>query len=151
MLFRSFTITYNRLSAENRVILYMQHVSIILDSQVSDIIKGERAPAFLYQISGTDVAGVRHTYHLLVQTNDVSKLGSNRISGLFAGTYTVTQTPVSRYVPDTAVSISHATISGINATVDVKNHTSAEVKFPYTIREYGWYYGVNSKANRLTR
>ena len=147
----AFTITYNRLSAENRVILYMQHVSIILDSQVSDIIKGERAPAFLYQISGTDVAGVRHTYHLLVQTNDVSKLGSNRISGLFAGTYTVTQTPVSRYVPDTAVSISHATISGINATVDVKNHTSAEVKFPYTIREYGWYYGVNSKANRLTR
>ena len=144
-----FTITYNRLSAENQVILYMQHVSITLDAQVSDIIKEEAPPAFLYEIHGTDAAGVRHTYHLLVQTNETSRFGSNRISGLFAGTYTVMQTPVSRYVPGSAVNISNSTVNGINATVDVLHHTSAEVRFPYTISEYGWYYGVDSQINRL--
>lgn len=146
-----FTINYNQLSATNHVILYMKHVTITVDSQVSDIIKGERAPAFMYHISGTDVAGVTHEYDLLVQTNLASKLGSNRIPDLFAGTYTITQTPVSRYNPGTAVNISNAAPNGINASVDVKNYDSAEVKFPYTIKEYGWYYGVDGKINKLTK
>ena len=146
-----FTIHYNQLSASNQVILYMKHVSVILDSQVSDIIKGERAPAFLYHITGTDVAGVRHDYNLLVQTNVSSKFGTNRLSDLFAGTYSVTQTPVSRYCVENSIPVSNATANGVNATVYVLNYDSAEVKFPYTIREYGWHYGVNSKTNSLTK
>ena len=146
-----FTINYNQLSATNQVILYMKRVTIILDSQVSDIIKGENAPAFLYHISGTDVAGIAHEYDLLVQTNTSSKFGSNRLSNLFAGTYAITQTPVSRYNPITAVNISNGTANGINASVNVKDYDSAEIRFPYTIKEYGWYYGVNSRINKLPR
>lgn len=147
----AFTITYNQLSATNSVILYMKHVSITVDSQVSDVIKGESPPRFIYRISGTDVAGTAHEYYLMVQINANSKFGTNRVPDLFAGTYTITQIPVSRYIPGTAVNISNGTINGIHASVDVKNNLSAEVKFPYTIREYGWYYGVNSKTNSLTR
>ena len=146
-----FSIRYNRLSATNQVILYMKRVSIVLDSQVSDMIKGERAPAFLYHIDGTDVAGVRHAYHLLVQTNTGSGFGTSRFTDLFAGTYTVTQTPVSRYRIETAVPVSHATADGINASVDVLNYDSAEVKFPYTIQEYGWYLGMDSRTNSLLK
>ena len=146
-----FSIRYNRLSATNQVILYMKRVSIVLDSQVSDMIKGERAPAFLYHIDGTDVAGVRHAYHLLVQTNTGSGFGTSRLTDLFAGTYTVTQTPVSRYRIETAVPVSHATADGINASVDVLNYDSAEVKFPYTIQEYGWYLGMDSRTNSLLK
>ena len=145
----AFTINYNQLSATNQVILYMKHVTIILDSQVSDIIKGEQAPAFLYHISGTDVAGVAHEYDILVQTNTSSKFGSSRASGLFAGTYIITQTPVSRYNAETAVNISNGTANGINASVNVKDYDSAEIRFPYTVKEYGWYYGVNSRINRV--
>lgn len=147
----AFTITYNQLSAKNQVILYMKHVSIILDSQVSDIIIGESSPAFIYHIRGTDVAGVVHEYNLLVQTNVYSRFGTNRIPDLFAGVYTIIQTPVSRYNPLTAVNVNNAVADGINATVDVKNNNSAEVKFPYTIKEYGWYYGIDSQINSLTK
>lgn len=147
----AFTITYNQLSATNQVILYMKHVMVTVDAQVSDIIKGERAPAFTYHISGMDVAGVAHEYDLLVQANTASKFGTNKIPDLFAGTYTITQTPVSRYNPGTAVNISNGTPNGINATVDVKNHDSAEVKFPYTIKEYGWYYGLDGRINKLAK
>ena len=97
------------------------------------------------------MAGTAHEYYLMVQINANSKFGTNRVPDLFAGTYTITQIPVSRYIPGTAVNISNGTINGIHASVDVKNNLSAEVKFPYTIREYGWYYGVNSKTNSLTR
>ena len=144
-----FTIHYNQLSSSDQVILYMKHVSIILDSQVSDVIKGENAPAFLYHIRGTDAAGVRHEYNLLVQTNVSSGFGTSRLTDLFAGTYEITQTQVSRYRAGTAVNISHAVSSGINATADVLNHDTAEVRFPYTIEEYGWYSGTDSEINHL--
>ena len=146
----AFFITYNQLSVENQVILYLKRVNITLDAHVSDIIRGEMAPAFLYRIEGTDAAGVNHTYHLLVQTNELSRFGSRHLTGLFAGTYTITQIPVSRYVPGSAVNVEHGTPDGINAVADVLHYEHAEIRFPYTIREYGWYYGVNSRINNLT-
>ena len=143
-----FRINYDRLSATNKVILYLKEVSITLDSQVSDIIRGENPPAFLYHINGTDAAGVDHEYEVMVQTKS-SKDGSYTLSGLFAGRYTVTQTPVSRYVPGKAQNISHASVSGINASVDVLNYMSAEVLFPYTIQQYGGFGHTSNVENSI--
>lgn len=147
----AFTITYNKLSAINQVILYMKHVDITLDSQVSEIIIGESAPVFLYYITGTDVAGVSHSYNLMVQTNGSSKFGTNRISDLFAGEYTITQIPVSRYVAGNVMNVSHGIVDGVNASVDVKNYDSAEVLFPYSLRQYNGLSHTDGETNRLER
>ena len=146
-----FRITYDGLLAENSVILYMKHASITLDSRVSEVIKGENAPAFLYHVSGTDVAGVRHEYDVLVQTDSSTKSGSNSVPDVFAGTYTVTQTPVSRYAAGNAEVVENAAASGVNATVDVIDNSHAEARFPYTVSEMGWLGSMASKTNHLSK
>lgn len=146
-----FTITYNQLSATNQVVLYMKRVSIVLDSRVSDIIHGEAAPSFMYMISGTDVAGVQHSYNLMVQTSGSSKFGTNRLDDLFAGTYKVTQIPVSRYVAENAQNVRNSTPDGVNATVDVVTNDVAEVLFPYTINQYGGLSHTDGVTNKLEK
>ena len=146
-----FTITYNQLSATNQVILYMKRVSIVLDSRVSDIIHGEAAPSFMYMISGTDVAGVQHSYNLMVQTSGSSKFGTNRLDDLFAGTYKVTQIPVSRYVAENAQNVRNSTPDGVNAGVDVVSNDIAEVLFPYGITQYGGFSHTDGVTNKLEK
>ena len=147
----AFTITYNQLSATNQVILYMKRVSIVLDSRVSDIIHGEAAPSFMYMISGTDVAGVQHSYNLMVQTSGSSKFGTNRLDDLFAGTYKVTQIPVSRYVAENAQNVRNSTPDGVNAAVDVATNDVAEVLFPYTLHQYGGFSHTDGVTNKLEK
>lgn len=145
----TFRINYNQLSAQNEIILWMKRVGFTLDSQVSDIIRGENAPSFMYTISGTDVAGVKHTYHMMVDVSGTTKEGSNSMDNIYAGTYTVTQTPVSRYVPQTAKNISNSSISGINATLNLTGNTHAEAKFPYVINQYGGFGSMSHRTNEL--
>lgn len=144
----NFSITPDQLSQENDVVLYLKRVSIRLNSQVSDIIDGENPPSFLYEISGTDAAGVKHTYHVMVET-DVSGTGQNEASDLFAGTYTIIQIPVQRYVPGPAEDLGNVSVSGINGTADVLHHTKAEVLFPYTISQYGGFSHTDGEINAL--
>lgn len=146
----AFSISYDNLTVENTVILYMKHVNITVKSIVDCIIDGEDSPAFVYDVDGTDAAGIPHSYHMLVQTAS-TKTGSTTLSGIFAGKYTITQTPVSRYTAQTAVNVSHATVNGTSATVDVLNYTSASVNFPYLLTNHGWFYGVESTVNSLTK
>ena len=146
----NYQITYNHLSRDDVRILYMRHVSLVLDSTVSDVIKGEDAPAFLYHVSGTDVAGVRHEYDVLVRTGS-NKKGTNSVSDMFAGTYDITQLPVSRYVPGNAKNVSGATPNGINAKADLRNAASAEVLFPYTIRQYSGFASVDAADNAVKK
>lgn len=145
----SWSVAYNDLSFTHSVILYMKHVTITCDATVDCVISGEDAPAFLYHVSGTDVAGVKHEYNVMAQVAGTTKKGTGIVSDAFAGTYKITQIPVSRYQPQTAVNKSHATINGTEATVDVKNYTSAKVEFPYLLVNHGWYSGVDSKHNHL--
>ena len=145
----SFKITYNQLSAENEIVLWIKRVGITLDSQVQDIIPGESAPSFMYTVTGRDVAGISHTYHVMVDVSGSSKKGSNGLENLLAGTYTVTQTPVSRYIPQTAKNVSNSSISGINGTADVLNHDSAEILFPYNIKQYGGFGSMMHRVNEI--
>lgn len=142
-----YSIRYNQLSQTNSVVLYLKRTQLVLNSRVSDTIDGEQSPAFLYTISGTDAAGVEHSYHLMVQTN--GKTGQNQLDGILAGTYTVTQIPVQRYIPLDAENISHAVPSGPSATVDVLHHEKAEVLFPYTLSQYGGFSHTDSVDNGL--
>lgn len=143
-----YSIRYNQLSQTNSVVLYLKRTTIVCDSQVSAVINGENPPAFLYRISGTDAAGVEHTYHLMVQTDGTGN-GSNALSDVLAGTYTITQIPVQRYIPLDAKNVLHATPSGPSATVDVLHHEKAEVLFPYALFQYGGFSHTDSAHNGL--
>lgn len=103
----------------------------------------------MYTVTGRDVAGISHTYHVMVDVSGSSKKGSNGLENLLAGTYTVTQTPVSRYIPQTAKNVSNSSISGINGTADVLNHDSAEILFPYNIKQYGGFGSMMHRVNEI--
>lgn len=47
--------------------------------------------------------------------------------------------------------ISHSSVNGINASVDVKNYDSAEVQFPYSLRQYNGLSNADSVTNQLDK
>ena len=77
--------------------------------------------------------------------------GSNATKDMFAGTYTITQVPNERYIPDKSKNVSNCTVSGINATADLLHNTEAEAEFPYYIYNYGWFTSMHSAVNKLTK
>lgn len=72
--------------------------------------------------------------------------GKNRLNKKIK---TVTQVPVSRYLAQDAENISHATVSGTTATVDVLHYSNGEVLFPYTISQYGGFGHTDQETNEL--
>ena len=147
------------LTVNDNRILYMKHVSLKINSKVSDIIDGENAPAFMYHITGQDVAGVTHSYDVMVQIDAESETGYNVVpvatNGeepyMFAGNYTITQYDVSRYIAGNAENVTNITPVGKNATANLTDNDFAEVLFPYTIKQYGGLSGVHSLINKLTK
>lgn len=77
--------------------------------------------------------------------------GSNSTKDMFAGNYKITQIPNERYIADPAKNVSNSTVSGINATANLLDNTSAEVEFPYHIYNYGWFTSMHSATNKLTK
>lgn len=143
----SFRINDTSLSIWKHNTIFIQRVRIVLNSRVSDIIRGEEAPAFMYEISGTDAAGVQHKYSVMVQTDGGSKFGTNSVADVMAGNYMVKQVPVQRYIPGNAQNVANATPSGSNANVNVLNNTRAEVLFPYTMNQYGGFSHTDGVKN----
>ena len=147
----NYGINYDHLVNEDTVILSMKHVKLTIDSRITEVIKGEHAPSFVYHVEGIDAAGVKHSYNIMVGVDGNTLNGSNTTKDMFAGTYTITQVPNERYIPDKAENVSNCTVSGINATADLLNNTEAEAEFPYYIYNYGWFTSMHSAVNKLTK
>lgn len=143
-----FSISAEQLSHSSELVLFMQKRSLTVETSVSSIRPGERPPAFLYHVSGTDAAGVKHSYDVLVQTDENGK-GTSSVSNLYAGDYVVTQTPVSWYKPETPVNISHTDISGTGGTARLLSNESAAIRFPYRLSAYSGFGSVDSENNRI--
>lgn len=147
----NYGINYDHLVNEDTVILSMKHVKLTIDSKITEVIKGEHAPSFVYHVEGIDAAGVKHSYNIMVDVDGNTLNGSNTTKDMFAGTYTITQVPNERYIPDNAKNVSNCTVSGINAKADLLNNTEAEAEFPYYIYNYGWFTSMHSAVNKLTK
>lgn len=147
----NYGINYDHLVNEDTVILNMKHVKLTIDSKITEVIKGEHAPSFVYHVEGIDAAGVKHSYNIMVDVDGNTLTGSNTTKDMFAGTYTITQVPNERYIPDNAKNVSNCTVSGINAKADLLNNTEAEAEFPYYIHNYGWFTSMHSEVNKLTK
>ena len=147
----NYGINYDHLVNEDTVILNMKHVKLTIDSKITEVIKGEHAPSFVYHVEGIDAAGVKHSYNIMVDVDGNTLTGSNTTKDMFAGTYTITQVPNERYIPDNAKNVSNCTVSGINAKADLLNNTEAEAEFPYYIYNYGWFTSMHSAVNKLTK
>ena len=144
-------INYDHLKNEDSVILSMKHVKLTIDSTITEVIKGEHAPSFTYHVEGIDAAGVKHSYNIMVDVDGNTLKGSNSTKDMFAGNYKITQIPNERYIADPAKNVSNSTVSGINATANLLDNTSAEVEFPYHIYNYGWFTSMHSATNKLTK
>lgn len=142
-----FTVAYNQLHPRDTEILYMKHCALNLISRVSEVISGEGMPAFLYQVDGMDVAGVGHRYTVLVPIDEGRNSGWQLTQGLYAGTYRITQLPVSRYVPQQAENHLACTVDGINATAYLVDAAAGEVEFPYVISQYEGFGSVDHADN----
>ena len=143
----SFGIDYDHLSLTHTRILYLKRVTIVLDSVVDAIISGERGPSFLYHVTGTDAAGVSHTYEVLVDVDSTSKTGQSVLSGIYAGQYNIRQEAVSRYIPGLSQNVLHSTSVGIHGTCDVLHYDRAELKFPYTLEQYEGFGSMDNVGN----
>lgn len=146
-----FMITHNRLRSNDTIILYMIRTNIIIRSEVSDIIRGENPPAFMYHISGYDVAGMKHEYNILVNTAITTKSGEKTLANVFAGQYDVTQKPISRYNPQNPHNIVNGSINGINAHVTPFTINGSSVTFPYTIKQYGGFGSMDNIDNKINK
>lgn len=146
-----YSINYDHLKNEDTVILSMKHVKLTIDSTITEVIKGEHAPSFTYHVEGVDAAGVKHSYNIMVDVDGDTLEGSNSTKDMFAGNYKITQIPNERYIADPAKNVSNSTVSGINATANLLDNTSAEVEFPYHIYNYGWFTSMHSATNKLTK
>lgn len=147
----NYGINYDHLINEDSVILSMKHVKLTIDSTITEVIKGEHAPSFVYHVEGIDAAGVKHSYNIMVDVDGNTLRGSNATKDMFAGTYTIIQVPNERYIPDKSKNVSNCTVSGINATADLLHNTEAEAEFPYYIHNYGWFTSMHSAVNKLTK
>lgn len=146
----AFTVKHDALDWRHEVVLYLRRVQIVCQSQVSAIISGERAPSFVYQVSGTDAAGVRHSYMIEVPVSAGTKRGTSKALSCYAGTYTVTQIPVSRYVPGNARNVQNFTVSSISGTTNLLTKEKGEVLFPYMLRQYEGFGSVDMKENQFS-
>ena len=131
-----FTVDYDHLSLTHRRILYLKRVELVLHSVIDARIAGESAPGFVYQVSGRDAAGVSHHYTVPVLLPGTSKSGTSNVVTMYAGTYAVTQMPVSRYRPLPAEAVRSASVSGTSGTALLLTNVRSEIRFPYRLRQY---------------
>lgn len=144
----TFSINSKNLSAKQEMILYLKKGTLILDSIVSDIWYGENPPAFIYHVSGTDAAGVSHSYDIMVQVG-ANKTGTSSQSEIPAGNYTVTSVPVARYEADPAQAVLNATVNEKSGTADLLHYDKSEIRFPYHIHKTSGYGSEATKRNVL--
>lgn len=139
----------NSLTKTNRVILYMKHVNLTINSEVDHIIEGETPPSFLYHVNGMDVAGVKHEYNIMVNVNGNRKGTKRLVHDIFAGSYDITQIPVARYDIGSARNMTNAVADGFRVTMNLIRESNGTVTFVHKIRNYNGLYGVDGKRNRL--
>lgn len=139
----------NSLTKTNRVILYMKHVNLTINSEVDHIIEGETPPSFLYHVNGMDVAGVKHEYNIMVNVNEDQKGTGRLVHDIFAGSYDITQIPVARYDIGSAQNMTNAVVDGFRVTMNLIRESNGTVTFVHKIRNYNGLYGVDGKRNRL--
>ncbi len=93
---------------------------------------------FLFQISGTDINHVSHTWIKSVTLSDGTLHASTILSGIPAGTYSIRELEVERYKQETITPVKNVTISadGKIAEAVLITEKEAEVTFENTITQY---------------
>lgn len=143
----SFRINHTNLVQQDTEILYMKKGSLTVTSTVSAIISGERAPSFVYQVSGRDVAGVTHTYTVCTPVLPDMLSGQGMLSGVYAGTYQIMPVGDSRYVLGRVIGEQNVTVLGSTGTADLVTSDRACVWYPYTITQYEGFGSMDTAVN----
>ena len=124
----------------------VSQVQIKINKQINEQYGAFGIPTFLFKISGTDIGGKSHEWTKSI-TLDNTLEGSVVLSGIPAGTYTVTEAEVSRYNQTDVIAVKNVTVTDGNATADLTTEKEAEVTFKNTIGQYEKYSHVSSAMN----
>ena len=111
--------------------------TITIRKAVNDVYEPFGEQSFLFEITGTDVAGDTHTYH--TQVILTGKNGETTVENIPQGTYTITEISGIRYELRSVQPIKNAKRSGKTAIVTLTSITgnNAEVEFRNTVTDYG--------------
>lgn len=110
---------------------------------------GKETPQFLYEITGTDILGYDHTYHMISDEMPKQTISTIRKT-LPAGTYTINPVEVGRYDVTKITKTVNAAANGVEASVDYqKDKMSAEVDYGASPIGYLYYADSDSTVNTM--
>ena len=120
---------------------------IKINKTINDWYESFGPSTFLFEISGKDVSGAKHTWVKSITLTDGNLTGSTVLSGIPAGTYQVTEKKVSRYTLVRVTGDKNITVTGMTATADLRTQTQAEVSFENHIKQYEKFTHTGNAAN----
>lgn len=101
----------------------------------------------MYQVSGTDAAGVFYSYVIDVAVNECTCTGVSKLLQVYAGNYRVVPVSISRYVPGNAQNLENSVVSGISGMVWLMIVEKGQVLFSYVISQYEGFGSMDDWSN----
>ena len=102
---------------------------------------------FLFEVKGTDINGTSHTWQESVTLSDGALTGETVLSGIPAGTYTITERGVERYKLESVTAGKNVTVAGTVATADLSSKKEAEVTFTNAMTQYEKFSHAGAATN----
>ena len=127
----------------------VEQVQITIRKSVNELYEPFGNAAFLFEIQGTDVNGTSHTWQKSVTLSKDMLTGETVLSGIPAGTYTITEKNVERYQLESVTAGKNVTVAGNTATADLSSEKEAEVTFTNTMTQYEKFSHAANATNMI--
>ena len=127
----------------------VEQVQITIRKSANELYEPFGNATFLFEIQGTDVNGTSHTWQKSVTLSKDTLTGETVLSGIPAGTYTITEKNVERYQLESVTAGKNVTVAGNTATADLSSEKEAEVTFTNTMTQYEKFSHAANATNMI--
>ena len=145
-----FSVNAENCTAVQNVTCYdpLQQVQIKINKKINEQYEPFGIPTFLYKIEGTDTNGQTHVWNRSITLDGTSE-GSVILTGIPAGTYTISELKGSRYREVNIVPVKNVTVSanGTCAEANLRAEKEAEVTFQNEMTQYEKFSHMTSAVN----
>ena len=144
-----FSVNEANCTAAQQLVCYdpTEQVQITIKKNVNAQYEPFGNATFLFEIMGTDINGISHTWKKSVTLSNGALTGETVLSGIPAGTYTITEKEVERYKLESVTAGKNVTVAGTVATADLSSEKEAEVTFTNTMTQYEKFSHVGNATN----
>ena len=124
-----------------------EQVQITIRKEINEWYEPFGNATFLFEITGTDVNGMAHTWNKSITLVNGATTGSTILSGIPAGTYVIRERGTERYKLDSVTAGPNVTVSGDTATAVLASAKEAEVTFANSISQYEKFSHTGNATN----